>query len=340
MKSLIIYGSPRDPHIRRVAERLAERGVGVAVYSPLSELRSGADPVSWRSGYGSEYLRLELPCLNGELAAPDPHNAVWWLRNKLRLPGIFDEHDQRRHFELDTREAFVRACITVTGSRVLNGHALAQSFNRKLVQLKTATELGFPIPATLVSSSKREVLTFLESFPDAIIKPLASSDAPAINVDGKRDLTTLVSIMTNRLTWAEAREASDNEFLSAPMIIQRRIEKEHELRVVAFAEDTIGYRVRSQSVEGADLDWRRAEGAPNIIERARCEMDEDIRTFVRQFLERSYLDCGVFDFAIEKTGRTVFFECNPAGQWGALEPGNGDPIASMFAKHIAAMCDH
>ncbi|MCR9129773.1 MAG: hypothetical protein NXI12_09635 [Alphaproteobacteria bacterium] len=321
-----------------MAQKLTERNVEVAIYSPLSELRTGADPVSWLTGADSEDVRLGFPKLSGEAVPIDARNAVWWLRNKVRLPGVFDEHDQRRHFELDTREAFVRSCITATGATALNGHPLAPSLSKKIIQLSTASALGFSIPRTLVSSSKRDVLSFLESNPNAIIKPLHASDIPAISTRGQKDISTLISIMTNELTLMEAQEASEDEFLSAPMIIQERIEKDYELRVVAFAEDALAYRVRSQSVPGATLDWRRAEGAPDIIDRNRIELDDSARTFVKQFLQRSHLDCGVFDFAVEKTGRTVFFECNPAGQWGALEPDNGDPIASMFAKHIAVMC--
>ena len=75
-----------------------------------------------------------------------------------------------------------------------------------------------------------------------------------------------------------------------------------------------------------------------MIENDPVELAAPTRDFVVAFLERLGLDTGVFDFAVDPHGATVFFECNPDGQWGALERNNGDPIASLFAAKIASIC--
>jgi hypothetical protein len=338
MECLIFYGVPADPHLATVASALSELGIQVATYSSLSDLRQAPDPVSWTStAAGATEIELNLPLFEGGVARVDPHKSVWWLRNKFRLLGVATEDDQRKHFELDTREAFARSIMTSCGARGINAAPEARELARKIVQLQRAAAAGFRVPATLVSTSKKAIRDFVASHGRCIIKPLQTSDAPPLaDEDGLR-MSTLVSIMTNEIAISEVEAADPDEFLSAPAIIQERIEKDHELRVVAFGCDICAYKVHSQGFHHTKLDWRRGEAHPGVVESGPVEIKQAVKDGIAQVLRACRLDTAVFDFAVTKTGEVIFFECNPAGQWGALECPADREISRMFARNIQRM---
>lgn len=49
------------------------------------------------------------------------------------------------------------------------------------------------------------------------------------------------------------------------------------------------------------------------------------------YLKRMGLAFGCFDFGLTESAETVFFECNPNGQWSWLQERTEAPIAEAFA---------
>ncbi len=335
MKQFVIFGSPGDPHIARVCRRLAEHDVDVAIYSPISDHSLFLDPVHWTV----DCKTLTLPGYSGRAIEVDISNSLWWLRNKYFSVGIFDEDDQRRYFESKNREAFSKSIITFSGAQCLNfGHNVVES-NRKLVQLSIAQKLGFQIPKTIISSSRTEIADFVRSVDGAIAKPLDEPGAPPINsADGTRAAN--IFIMTNEITAEEIAQSSDEEFASAPFIVQEKVEKRYELRVFAFRDDVLAFQVNSQLFDLAKVDWRRGERVPNMFTASPLPIDNHLAELTREYLRATDLDFGVFDFAVDLSGAHVFFECNPSGQWGALETDENTYISQIFSNNIMSLLGH
>lgn len=60
----------------------------------------------------------------------------------------------------------------------------------------------------------------------------------------------------------------------------------------------------------------------------------EIHLFIKKYLKLLELDMGVFDFAVDKNGKVIFFECNPSGQWCSLEGAIEHPVSNMIARNM------
>ena len=334
MKSLIIFGQPNDPHIARVCSLLNNDGVLTGIYTPISDTRLSPDPVSWFDSRAGVKSTLILPDLSGGYAECDPSASVWWIRNKFQTLGILTETDQRHHFEVNTREAFVRGLISASKARSINGNRMRKELNRKIHQLSLAQSLAFPIPKTIISSSRQEILNFLNQAEATIIKTLDETGAPPITNGDENPMLTNIFIMTNDISAEEVMLAHDDEFLSAPMIVQEKIDKKYELRIIAFGSDAICYKIESQNNDKTLTDWRHGESNSDMFSISDKDLTFHIRGFIKNYLASLELDMGVFDFAVDKSEKVIFFECNPSGQWCSIEGTSEYPVSSMIAHNM------
>jgi len=310
---LTIVGDVADPHISRVSELLRTRGVSVSVHSSISDIEHDPWPAwSSRSGFVTE----------GFAQAP-PETSLWWFRNKVAFLAIANPDDQRREFEVATRMDYAGDMTLAARSRVVN-RGLASC--GKLGQLAAAQHLGARIPETLISNDRTRILEFVESVGRAIVKPYSRSFAnPIMGI-----IKTRIHLMTNTVSAEEIRAASEDDIRSSPAIYQREIRKSHELRVAAFGDRVVGYRINSQKFEITQLDWRRGEQLEGVADAEPTDLPVELCAFVSNFLKLTRLDCGMFDFAVDHDGNWIFFECNPNGQWVALER-DSRWISALFA---------
>lgn len=110
------------------------------------------------------------------------------------------------------------------------------------------------------------------------------------------------------------------------------IDKAHELRVVAFGDEIVSFRIDSQERSFTRMDWRAGEP---LLACPVVETPTLIREPIAAFLALSGLHSSVFDFAVTPEGRTVFFESNPAGQWANMDGLNDYVVSRMFARQMA-----
>src|SRR5690606_18438547 len=106
-------------------------------------------------------------------------------------------------------------------------------------------------------------------------------------------------------------------------------QKAYELRVVCIGSDIITFRIDVGNDPNAAVDWRRAELC-NIYSLIDCPAR--LGKFCMEFLRQSSLTHGVFDFAVTPEDRTVFFECNPSGQWHVPASRCGVNVGAIMAK--------
>lgn len=301
-------------------------GSAAFIVSPISDWQTGTALPTWLSDATSR-------CPHSFL---DPREEPWptisacWMRNKFRLYAIESPDDQRREFENATRTDYLGSVLRARKIRIVNSGN--EQCLDKGTQIRIASTLGARVPPTIITDKRQRVLDFLDEVGTAIVKPFSRSYASPV----RGDMSSFVTIPTSIISRDEIQQAADEEIGSCPAIYQQYIEKEYELRVIAFNETVVGFKINSQQFDHTRTDWRKGEATPGVVDRQPCRLPINLENFVRAFLKHAKLDTGVFDFIVAKDGDWVFLECNPNGQWAALD-GEYYSISDLFADQILSM---
>jgi hypothetical protein len=319
----VVFGIPYDAHIRRVSRELQKRGVDVHIVSSI--LPVDHTELTWTiSSDGQQSKRLLRA--NGDFARStkclDGAGTVAWLRNKAYVDHINTEIDQATVLCIQERSAWLKGWIRTTGARWINPVAEALESEIKLTQLQTAASLGMAVPRSIISNQRDHILDFMNEGGEYIIKPLATATIPSHN-----ESLDYFAVMTNVLSQEEVRSSMKEEWSVAPVIVQEKIVKSHELRVIQVGE--AAFSVRIQSDHTGQVDHRRT---PYSNKYEFVETPPALSQFGAQYLKRFGLDMGAFDYAVSPEGQHYFFECNPCGQWAWLEgvEENGNHEISKF----------
>lgn len=180
----------------------------------------------------------------------------------------------------------------------------------KPYQLRVASEVGFFVPDTLVTSDPEKALKFWRYCgKEMVIKPLALSP------------TEDSVLFTNRVT--EELMAEKERLRSSPVILQRLVPHQHELRITIVGDAIFPAEVISES----GLDWRRGKimVSPYVL-------PPDIQDLCLRYVRLLGLQYGCIDMIVTPDDQYVFLEINPNGQWDFVEKRAGLPIGKAIAR--------
>lgn len=124
-------------------------------------------------------------------------------------------------------------------------------------------------------------------------------------------------------------EAPDSAFEAAPLLMQRNIEKKHELRVVCVGEYVFSFIVPSQDYGYTKVDWRYGNA---FLHFEPTTLPERVREGLLKVLSDLELDYGSFDLIVTPQDEYFYIECNPDGQWGWLDDILNGGISRAFAN--------
>jgi len=175
-------------------------------------------------------------------------------------------------------------------------------------QLRTASRVGFTVPATIITNDLRAAKEFTAWHRSVVYKPLRS---PRLHAGQARTI------------WAQEIDAGtlDESIVAMPHLFQARVDKIADLRVTVIGERAFGVRIDCDV-----LDWRSVD--PERVRYTRSPLPSELIRRMHAYLRAFGLVFGCFDFALTRSG-AVFLECNPNGQWAWL-PG-ADEMASALA---------
>ncbi|MCX9191357.1 ATP-grasp ribosomal peptide maturase [Carbonactinospora thermoautotrophica] len=181
----------------------------------------------------------------------------------------------------------------------------------KPMQLATAVEVGFTVPATLITNDPDTARDFARQVGPVVYKPLR---AVPYTEDG-----------ATKAVWVEEVDPAefDDSIRLTAHLFQAKIDKIADARVTV-----VGDRVFAVRIDGNALDWRYDYDA---LAYQVVEPPARLVTALHDYLARFGLVFGAFDFALTADGDWVFLECNPNGQWGWLEPATGLPLTAAVA---------
>lgn len=190
----------------------------------------------------------------------------------------------------------------------VNARAAQYRVSSKLLQLRVARELGFVIPRTIVTNDRNRIVTFIRS-----------ADAGAIhktfNAMGVRSESGTTVFET--ATFTEDDLPSEAVQRLTIGIVQERVAKAYETRVVVFGRAFYALRIDSQSQGETAVDYRhhRMSDLPTSA----IEVPESVRELCLRFMDAFGILFGAFDFIVTATGDWVFLEVNEAGQFLFME---------------------
>ena len=180
-------------------------------------------------------------------------------------------------------------------------------------------------PPSIVSSSKQQIVKFIEEYDDVILKPI---DSRGVVLDSK-----WVPFFSEKINSKNLQKYIDSlklEFGGTAYYFQKYIEKKFEWRITVVGSELFPCRLNSQSHSQTVTDWRKADY--NLIQHEACDVPNFVREFCFGFLATNNALFGAFDFIETSLGEYYFLECNFNGQWLWIEEITGLTITTGFLK--------
>lgn len=244
------------------------------------------------------------------------YTSVWFRRTKL--PDLGDIPVHQKIYLIGEIEAFVKNLFSILDANWLSEPFAVYRAENKLFQLKAAQNLGFAIPATIVTNSKENLISFYHKHnKNIIVKPISQTRINNAN--------SASFIFTNKIE-NELIEKIE-EFDLTPCIFQENVEKDYEIRVTVVGNQVFAAAVYSQGNEETVIDWRRKKLAFKAV-----ELPESIQSLSVALVKALDLQFGAIDLIKTKSGDYVFLEVNPNGQWVWIENETGLPISNAIIK--------
>lgn len=271
------------------------------------------DPGAWQ---------FDLPNASFDLSRV---NAAYFRRPGMPEALLEISEGERSYSALEWY-ATLQSLYWAVGERWLNPPHLIALAENKIYQLTLARALGFLIPDTLVSNDPIAAREFA-SKGEIIGKPLRNSVVKGLELD-RVVFTTRVSI----------NEQTDPLSIRAcPMILQREIRKQFDVRVTVVGDQVFAATIDSQSDSATEVDWRRTS-KPDLAH-AVYHLPEDVADQCIALTQKMGLRFGAVDFVLDRDDQLWFLEINPNGQWGWIETRTGQPIAAAIVSEMERIAD-
>ena len=105
----------------------------------------------------------------------------------------------------------------------------------------------------------------------------------------------------------------------APVLIQKRIQKKAEDRLILISKHDFVWRIDAKHINDSDvtLDWRVTE--PDQLVHVPDNLPIDYLKKLHQMLDEFGLNFGAFDIIRDEADTLYFIELNPNGQWYWIE---------------------
>lgn len=201
----------------------------------------------------------------------------------------------------------------------LNDPCKASEAENKIFQLSVATQVGFEIPDTVITSDPENVRIFYDKHGgDIIVKTLAVSPIP--------DRV----LYTNKVS--PNQMATINSLRMSPSIFQENVAKEYELRITVVGDNIFPVKIHSQADERTSLDWRvRPKLNDFEVKMEQTTLPSHVESKIMVFMKEIGLSYGCIDMIVTRDGKYVFLEINPSGQWYFVQLRTGARIAEAIA---------
>jgi glutathione synthase/RimK-type ligase-like ATP-grasp enzyme len=216
-------------------------------------------------------------------------------------------------------QAFNCLPIALDAIWINNPQRTFESENR-LNQLLSAQRLGFSIPETLITNEMEAAKKFFKRFPKSTIVKVLHHHEIYLNQKSYRFLTN--NIETSHLS-------KFNELTYAPVIFQKKIENDSEIRVTVINDKAFSCKISTIKEKRNFSDLHKIKEKELIF--SEISLDKKIEKLCIKLNRKLGLLVSSIDFVQGKNGELLFLEINPIGDWNWIEKHTNLPITkSMF----------
>ncbi|GAV42266.1 ATP-grasp ribosomal peptide maturase [Streptomyces acidiscabies] len=294
-----------------VLDELHGRGVPAVRLDPATDFPYAAR-MSTRLGQGT--FTGEVTTKTRRLDLSNVRSVYWRRPSPFGTPNGTPAQrfaiEQSRHGYLGTLHA-------LPGALYVNHPARNRDAENKVLQLSTATRLGFSVPDTLITNVPADAEKFTAEYQSVIYKPVHRVHLAC--EDGR-----------NRTVWVHPVQADDldDSIALCPHLFQACVPKTADVRLTMVGDEAFASRI---DTAGDHLDWRRDQ---TLITCTPIPVPGPVRDAARAFLHTFGLRFSAFDFALDAQDRWWFLECNPNGQWAFVDESTTRAIASALADTL------
>lgn len=268
------------------------------------------DPLSPRA--------ITLTTVDGPVVLGSAHGI--WIR-RPRWPEVAAEVKDPldRLFARQEAVAAIGGAWRLLADRCVSPPDVLQAARWKVAQIGVAASLGMPVPRTLVTTDPEQARSFVAEGP-TVLKAVAQGRVQtdtAERVGGTIEIDSTFDAEAVRPT---------------PVLLQRRVAKVADVRVTAVGMRLFAVRITTPAE--SPVDFRQTD--PQQCGFEVVELQTTVAEQLRAYLRHWGLRFGAFDLAEDEDGILWFLECNPAGQWGWLEPPTGLDITGALLDLLVA----
>jgi glutathione synthase/RimK-type ligase-like ATP-grasp enzyme len=195
----------------------------------------------------------------------------------------------------------------------------------KMLQLKTAKELGMKVPDTCFSNRKEDIIKFAGNYEYVLLKSIENS-----NIWLKDEYEYV--FYAQKVKSSKLADHPEEMFSQTVSFVQNYIEKQFELRITVVDKDAFACKIDSQILDDdkGKIDWR--QGYDYGLRHEIFELPQNVADFCLRYLEKMHLHFGCFDMIVTPEDDYVFLECNPNGQWLWIELETGMKISEAIGN--------
>jgi glutathione synthase/RimK-type ligase-like ATP-grasp enzyme len=202
--------------------------------------------------------------------------------------------------------------------------------SNKIHQLKLAQKLKLPRPDYLITNDPKAVAWFRRRHASVIVK--------AIGCGYLTYGTRHFKFYTRRL------DELGRDFTTAlrygPMIFQEEIDKHSEVRVTIVDGACFSLRVNCVDLPGNTIDVRKIDFKKHKERFFKAHGVEQIEAWSKLISTALGLSYSALDWAIGRSGKAYFLECNPLGSFKWSELCGGFNITNAIANSLYVRASH
>jgi len=246
------------------------------------------------------------------------YKSVWFRRTKL--PEIKNLSEEERLYILNETDSFFKNLFSSLPAKWLSKPDSVYRAENKILQLKSAQQIGFLIPETIITNSKSDLREFFnQNNQNIIIKPISQTRIQYNE--------SAAFIFTNPVTKTVIDEIENYDL--TPCLFQQNISKEYEIRATVVGAEVFAAAIYSQEENETKTDWRRKK-----LKFVKTTLPNEIQQLCVQLLKNLNLEFGAIDLIKTLEGKYVFLEINPNGQWVWIENQTGQKISESIIDFL------
>lgn len=325
---ILIITSKHDSHVASVACHFEDAGVAWVRLNTEDFADNVELTLSPAEGDGTFLIRD-----SGRTVALKDVRAVWYRKPEPVNVSRFAACDAGTldYIQAEFTEILLGLYSLLLHVKWINDPFTTRIAHRKMLQLRTAAEVGFATPKTIITNNTDTALAFARSLPgDIAVKSLGAITVTQPSDDGS---AIQYGLFTRRLSLTELESVKD-AIHHQPTTFQEFIEKQYELRITCVGSRCFPCRIESRGGDLTADDYRfDTTGLVHTVQQC-PDLEDRLHSYMKAF----GLNFGCFDILVTKTGESVFLECNPNGQWQWVESMTGLPIGEAVAQELISAC--